>query len=156
GGGGGGGGEGGGGGGAGGAGGGPAPAVVRGQELGGEALGLTRIVVEPHRRVDAQREVEARAPAPRHRFLGQLAHAATFFRVQIGRDDPVAQSGEADELRVQHLAPVAGGDQHGRPARAPRQRPDRVLDQIDIVAAPRHRLPPPQHAPHPHLLLPAA
>ena len=103
--------------------------------------------VHPHGRVDAEREVRARAATAGQRLLRALAYGPALLGVQIGRDDAVTQTGEAVELRGEQLAAVARRDQHRRPCGVPRQRADRVLDQLVVRAAVGHRLTAPEHPP---------
>src|SRR5262245_27381106 len=111
-----------------------AAAIVCREEFGGDALGVALIVIEADRRVDADRKVRLGAAARGPRLQGQLAHPAALFRVDVRRDDAVAEAREAVELRGQHLASIAGGDQHGRARLAPRQRADAVIDEAHVVA----------------------
>ena len=128
-------------------------AVVGRQELHRLAPGPQGVVVQPHGRVDAQREARQRAAVAGQRLLAALAHEAALRGVDIRRDDAVAQAGEAIELGGHELAPVPGRDEDGRPRGGPRERADRVPVQRDAVAAPRHRLAAPEHPPDLDVLL---
>ena len=113
------------------------------------------IVVQPDRRVHAERKVGAGAAVARQRFLGALAHESALLGVQIRRDDPVAEPREAVELRGEQLAAIARGDQDGWTRLVPRQRADGVIVQVHVAAPMGHRLAAPEHPPDLDVLLEA-
>src|SRR6266545_379630 len=93
-----------------------ASAVVGGEELLGDALGLARIVLHANRRVHAEREAGAGATVARQRLFRALAHEPALLGVHVRRDDAVAEPPEPIELGGEHLAAVRGRDEDGGPA----------------------------------------
>ncbi len=130
-----------------------AAAVVGREELRGDAMSGGDVVLHPHRGVDAQGKAGKRAAVAGERLVGPLAQHPAVGVVEIRRDDPVAEPGEAVELGGNHLGPVARGDEDGRSLLAPRQRPDGVVDQVDAVALVVDGIAAPEHPPHLHVLL---
>src|SRR5262249_25920033 len=111
-----------------------AAAVVRRQELRGDALGGARIVVDADGRVDAELEGRLRAAVTGQGFLGALADEPALLGVDVRGDDPVAEPAEAVELGGEHLAAVGRGDEDRRPGRIPRQGTDRVIAELHVAA----------------------
>src|SRR5260370_20861431 len=86
-------------------------AVVGRQELARGPLGARGIVVQAHRRVDAERKRRQRAAVPVEGLLGQRAQAPALVGVALRPADALAQPRESLELRGQELPTVALRDE---------------------------------------------